>query len=110
MPLFNKDRQADRQEARQLRRKLRVDGKQEKTALKLANRGTLFGQVGGIVDSITGSSQNSSVTADNRNLAVATNADGSTDIMTTIKNFAPIIGLVAVGVYLMKSKKGRKRR
>lgn len=110
MPIFNKENQASRQEARQLRRKLKVDSKEAKSLARISNRGTLFGQVGGIVDSITGSSQNSSVTSDTRNLAVAQNADGTTDIMTTVKNFAPIIALVAVGVYLMKSKKGRKRR
>ena len=112
MPLFNKEHQKARQEARQLRKQLKVEGKQNTRADRIANRGQLFSQVGGIVNSLTGgSAQNSSVTSDNRNLAVAQNPDGSTDIMSTLKNNLPILAIVGVVIYfMMNKKKGRGRR
>ena len=110
MPLFNKENQAKRQEQRAIRKALKVESKNEKSLARISNRGTLFGQVGGIVDSFVGSSQNSPVTG-TRELNVAQNPDGTTDMMQTLKNFAPLLIGAGVLVFLMKGKKmGRRRR
>jgi len=110
MPLFNKDNRKSRQDARLLRRKLKGETKASNQALRIQNRGNLFSQVGGIVSSLSsGASENSPVTAGTKELAIAQNADGSTDLMGTLKNFAPVLAIGGVVLYLAMNKKKKRR-
>lgn len=109
MPLFDKENQTKRQEARQLRKKLRSGTKAENQALRIANRGTLFSQAGSIVSSLSGGALTGSNVTGTRELAIAQNEDGSTDIMTTLKNFAPVLLIGGVVVYFLMGKKKKRR-